>query len=128
MYVPALAARAPLGPTKTATGTREARIALMISRIEVSSPPGVSICSTTSCAPSRSAREPARHIVGGRRSDRAGKRQYERRRRRSAGRAGGKREPRRREKNIHHLHAKRLAESGMDVDYCRKRARPCTDA
>src|SRR5208282_1976387 len=28
----------------------------MISRIDVSSPPGVSICSTTSCAPSRSAR------------------------------------------------------------------------
>ncbi len=54
--MPALAARAPLGATKAATGTGEARIALMISRIDVSSPPGVSICSTTSCAPSRSAR------------------------------------------------------------------------
>src|SRR6266567_3928659 len=60
MYVPALAARAPLGPTNTATGTREARIALMITRIDVSSPPGVSICSTTSCAPSLSARSSPR--------------------------------------------------------------------
>ena len=81
------------------------------------------------------AREPARHIIGGRRSDRAGKRQYDRRRRLSAGRACGKRDPRRREdlqqhdlQQLHHLHAKSLAEAGMDDDYCRKRARPRTGA
>src|SRR4051794_15549797 len=56
MKVPALAARAPLGATKAATGTGEARIALMISRIEVSRPPGVSICRITSSAPSLAAR------------------------------------------------------------------------
>src|SRR5689334_15699207 len=56
MKVPALAARAPLGATKPATGTGEARIALITSRIEVSRPPGVSICTTTSCAPSLAAR------------------------------------------------------------------------
>src|SRR3954470_18211821 len=56
MKVPALAARAPLGATKTATGTGEARIALITSRIEVSSPPGVSICRITSSAPSLAAR------------------------------------------------------------------------
>src|SRR4051812_13104176 len=56
MKVPALAARAPLGATYTATGTGEARIALMISRIEVSRPPGVSICRITSSAPSLAAR------------------------------------------------------------------------
>src|SRR5215472_12890894 len=41
MYVPALAARAPLGATYSATGMGEASIAAMISRMEVSSPPGV---------------------------------------------------------------------------------------
>src|SRR5215471_7078456 len=56
MYVPALAARAPLGATNAATGTGDARIALMMSRIERSRPPGVSICSTTSCARSFPAR------------------------------------------------------------------------
>src|SRR6267142_1831196 len=56
MNVPALAARAPLGATKTATGTGEARIALISSRIEVSSPPGVSIWRITSSAPSLAAR------------------------------------------------------------------------
>jgi hypothetical protein len=45
--VPALAARAPLGNTNVATGIREARIALLISRIAESSPPGVSIFRTT---------------------------------------------------------------------------------
>ncbi|MNT91453.1 hypothetical protein D3C72_2325510 [compost metagenome] len=54
--MPALAARAPLGATKLATGTGLARIALMMLRMEVSRPPGVSICSTTSCALSSSAR------------------------------------------------------------------------
>ena len=56
MKVPALAARAPLGATKEATGTGEARIALMISRIALSRPPGVSMRSTTSWVPSVAAR------------------------------------------------------------------------
>src|SRR5689334_11297572 len=56
MNVPALAARAPLGATNTATGTGEARIALITSRIEVSRPPGVSIWRMTSSAPSLAAR------------------------------------------------------------------------
>src|SRR6267142_502087 len=60
MKVPALAARAPPGATKLATGTGEARMSLMISRIEVSSPPGVSMRSTTSCALSFAARCSAR--------------------------------------------------------------------
>src|SRR5688500_13550147 len=60
MKVPALAARAPLGATNDATGTGEARIALMISRIDVSRPPGVSMRSTTSSAPSFAARSIAR--------------------------------------------------------------------
>ncbi len=51
MYVPALAARAPLGNTKVATGIGEARIPLMMSRIAVSRPPGVSIVSTTRLEP-----------------------------------------------------------------------------
>ena len=55
IYVPALAARAPLGATKTATGTGEARMARMICRIEVSSPPGVSSCNTTRGVPSTAA-------------------------------------------------------------------------
>src|SRR3954467_3930449 len=56
MKVPALAARAPLGATKEATGTGEARIALIISRIALSRPPGVSMRSTTSWVPSVAAR------------------------------------------------------------------------
>ena len=48
MYVPALAARAPVGPTQVATGTVEFRMSLIIARIDVSSPPGVSSSSTTS--------------------------------------------------------------------------------
>src|ERR1051326_664051 len=56
MNVPALAARAPLGATNTTPGTGEARIALITSRIEVSRPPGVSICRMTSSAPSLAAR------------------------------------------------------------------------
>ena len=39
---------AALGATNVATGTGDARIALMMSRIERSRPPGVSICNTTS--------------------------------------------------------------------------------
>ena len=50
MNVPALAARAPSGATNVAIGTGEARIALMIARIDLSSPPGVSSFSTTSAA------------------------------------------------------------------------------
>ena len=45
--VPALAARAPLGDTYVTTGTSEASIACTMSRIDVSSPPGVSIVTTT---------------------------------------------------------------------------------
>ena len=49
---PALAARAPLGATYAITGTLERSSACVISRIDVSSPPGVSSSSTTasSCA------------------------------------------------------------------------------
>ena len=47
MRNPAEAARAPEGPTNTATGTRELSIASMIWRIDVSRPPGVSSLSTT---------------------------------------------------------------------------------
>ncbi len=54
--MPALAARAPSGATKVATGTGEARMSLMIERIEVSSPPGVSSSITTSWAPVLAAR------------------------------------------------------------------------
>ncbi len=58
--VAALAAREPLGATKLATGTGEARMSLMSARIEVSSPPGVSMRTTTSCAFSFAARLIAR--------------------------------------------------------------------
>ncbi len=50
MKVPALAARAPPGATKVATGTGEDRMSLIMLRIAPSRPPGVSICSTSSCA------------------------------------------------------------------------------
>ncbi len=43
MYSPADAARAPEGETKITTGTGAPRIFLMMPRIDVSSPPGVSI-------------------------------------------------------------------------------------
>ncbi len=56
MYVPALAARDPAGATQVTTGTSEARILRMMSRMEASSPPGVFMRSTTTPAPSRSAR------------------------------------------------------------------------
>ncbi len=54
---PAEAARAPEGPTKTATGVRQLSILSTICRIELSRPPGVSIRITTSgacCASARS--------------------------------------------------------------------------
>ena len=56
MNVPALAARAPDGATYATTGTGDARISCTIPRIDVSSPPGVSRVSTTSCALSFAAR------------------------------------------------------------------------
>src|SRR5258706_6287975 len=59
MRKPAEAARAPEGPTKTATGTRELSIASMICRIDVSRPPGVSSLSTTRGAPEAAARSMA---------------------------------------------------------------------
>ena len=51
MKVPAEAALAPPGATYTATGTDEEIIALMMMRMEVSSPPGVSNCRTINSAP-----------------------------------------------------------------------------
>ena len=57
MNVPAEAARAPAGETKTITGRLEAFIDLMIWRIELSSPPVVSSSMTTATARSVSARE-----------------------------------------------------------------------
>ena len=53
---PAEAARAPDGPTKTATGVRQLSILSTIWRIELSRPPGVSTRITTSGACSASAR------------------------------------------------------------------------
>ena len=52
---PADAAWAPDGATKVATGTFDARIAEVMSRVEARRPPGVERRSTTSDAPSRSA-------------------------------------------------------------------------
>src|SRR5581483_672513 len=51
IYVPALAARAPGGDTYVATGTVDARIERMMSRIAPSRPPGVSISRMTRGAP-----------------------------------------------------------------------------
>ena len=52
MYIPAEAARAPDGDTKITTGSGAPSIFLMMSRIEVSRPPGVSMAmiSAVSCA------------------------------------------------------------------------------
>src|SRR3954470_19231759 len=52
---PADAARKPAGPTNTATGVFAAMIALLMSRVESSSPPGVCSVKTISAAPSASA-------------------------------------------------------------------------
>ena len=57
---PAEAARAPEGPTNTATGVRQFSILSTIWRIEVSSPPGVSSRRTSRGAFSASARSMAR--------------------------------------------------------------------
>jgi hypothetical protein len=51
MYVPALAARAPEGDTYVTIGMGEASIVRMISRMEVSSPPGVSTSNITNLLP-----------------------------------------------------------------------------
>ena len=59
--VPALAARAPAGPTQTITGTSAESSACTISRVASSEPPGVSSSMTTAAAPSFTARSmPAR--------------------------------------------------------------------
>ena len=58
---PAEAARLPDGPTKTATGVFAAIIALMMSRVESTRPPGVRSMNTSSAAPSASARAIAAH-------------------------------------------------------------------
>ena len=55
MKVPAEAARAPPGATKTATGTGEANISLTMSRVLLTSPPGVSRRIKRSWAPCRRA-------------------------------------------------------------------------
>ena len=52
---PAEAARLPDGPTKIATGVRAAMIALLMSRVESRSPPGVRNVNTIRRAPSASA-------------------------------------------------------------------------
>ena len=55
MKVPADAACAPGGETYTTTGTGDAKMDVTIFRVDDSSPPGVSISTTTTAAPSRSA-------------------------------------------------------------------------
>jgi len=55
MIAPAEAARAPEGVTYTTTGTRAFRKVWVISRIEASSPPGVSSSTSRAAWPSRSA-------------------------------------------------------------------------
>jgi hypothetical protein len=52
---PAEAARAPAGPTNTATGVRAASMRVTMSRVESTSPPGVRSVNTTSDASARSA-------------------------------------------------------------------------
>jgi hypothetical protein len=59
MMKPAEAARAPEGPTKTATGVRQLSMRSTICRIEESSPPGVSRRRIRSGAPAASARSMA---------------------------------------------------------------------
>jgi hypothetical protein len=53
--IPADAALAPDGPVQHSTGVRAARIALTIVRMAESSPPGVSIRSSTASSPRSSA-------------------------------------------------------------------------
>jgi hypothetical protein len=51
MKVPALAARPPLGDTKPTTGNGAERMSWTMSRIAVSSPPGVSMRRMTNAVP-----------------------------------------------------------------------------
>ena len=53
---PAEAARPPAGPIQIATGVFASSIALMMSRVESTRPPGVRSVNTTSAASARSAR------------------------------------------------------------------------
>src|SRR5260370_31844372 len=62
MYNPAEAARAPDGDTNTTTGSGAPRIFLMMFRIEVSSPPGVSILMIRALARPATARATAVEI------------------------------------------------------------------
>jgi len=55
MNAPAEAAREPDGPTQHTTGTGDASSVLMILRIDESSPPGVSMRTSTAAAWSRPA-------------------------------------------------------------------------
>ena len=50
MRNPADAARAPLGPTNTTTGTSDSMIAVLMSRVESTRPPGVRSTRTTTSA------------------------------------------------------------------------------
>ena len=52
---PAEAARLPDGPTNTATGVFAGMMALLMSRVESTRPPGVRSVNTTSAAPAASA-------------------------------------------------------------------------
>ena len=56
MKTPALPARAPEGPTQTSTGTREARKARTMARVDSSEPPGVSTRTSSAPWPASSAR------------------------------------------------------------------------
>ena len=93
--MPALAARAPRGATKPATGVGDARMSRMMPRIAPSSPPGVSICRTRSCAPlARRLLQRTVDVIGGGRADGAVDAHHEHRR---AGSPGGDRDQQQRE-------------------------------
>jgi len=62
MKKPADAARAPGGFTKTTTGTGEVAMAVVMSRVVSTSPPGVSSSITTSEAPRSAASRRARSM------------------------------------------------------------------
>ena len=67
---PADAAREPDGPTNTATGVFAAMIAVLMSRVESTRPPGVRRVMTSSAAPAASAcGDRAAHVFGGDRMD-----------------------------------------------------------
>ncbi len=62
MKIPAEPACPPVGVTYTITGTLELVIFSMISRVELSRPPGVFISINTACAPVRAALSMAREM------------------------------------------------------------------